>query len=127
MNKRWSGLGIILCILLCIDIGVNLTSIIMAGKVDERTGDTQVVPAIRVSEEQITDLAKRPAWGINENGQTYGPNIYEEAPDLIAVSNDKGISGYILKEDMRKAPSEDTVVYAADGQTVLGTMISSNQ
>ena len=72
MNKRWSGLGIILCILLCIDIGVNLTSIIMAGKVDERAGDTQVVPAIRVSEEQITDLAKRPAWGINENGQTYG-------------------------------------------------------
>ena len=127
MNKRWSGLGIILCILLCIDIGVNLASIIMAGKVNERTEDTQGVRAIRVSAEQITDLAERPAGGINENGQNYGPNHYEEAPDLIAVSKDKSISGYILKEDRRKGPSEDTVVYAADGQTVLGTMISSNQ
>lgn len=80
----------------------------------------------------------------NENGQTYGPVIWD--PDLISVTSDQGDDGYVYREDFyydeiyakdfhtpedalawQKAWQEmypngySIPVYESDGETLIGT------
>ncbi len=89
------------------------------------------------SDDQILDLAN---MGINENGQTYGPDCM--GTDLILVTSDQGEDGYVYREDFyvgtgfhspeetlawqeefqSKYPNGYSInVYKCDGETVIGT------
>ncbi|WMM26057.1 hypothetical protein RBU61_05110 [Tissierella sp. MB52-C2] len=70
---------------------------------------------------------------VNENGETYGENIFEDAlPDLIAAIGDDGTEGYVREGDLRgenfKTPEEalqhipktKILLYEKDGKTILG-------
>ena len=72
----------------------------------------------------------------NENGETYGPEVWESTdppPDLILVIADDGQDGYVKKTDMDSdvtTPEEAANykpgrrvlnVYLHDGTTVIGT------
>lgn len=76
-------------------------------------------------------------YPVNEQGQTYGPDIrentnIEEAPDLILVCNEFGEEGYIrstdcdagastLEEAANWEPREYSVnMYLQDGLTIIG-------
>ena len=82
-----------------------------------------------------------PVFPKNENGQTYGSDLYctspETGPDLISAKGVDGTDGYVLSVDlygvMPKTPQEALTqqqkagsvrkipLYAADGKTVIGT------
>lgn len=89
------------------------------------------------SDDEIPDLAN---MGINENGQTYGPDCM--GADLILVTSDQGEDGYVYREDFyvgtgfqspeealawqeefhNKYPNGYSIkVYQCDGETVIGT------
>lgn len=70
---------------------------------------------------------------LNENGETYGENIYEDVlPDLIAAIGDDGTKGYVREADLSgenfKTPEEALQhiqknripLYGKDGKTILG-------
>ena len=77
-------------------------------------------------------------YPINEFGETYGPNIPENAeatdePDLILVENSNGEYGYIKASDLNQEPhtikealaysNVDVRVlnmYSQDGKTIIG-------
>lgn len=86
-------------------------------------------------------------YPVNEQGQTYGPDIrentnIEEAPDLILVCNEFGEEGFVRAEDLNYDPVEtlqDVItyqetraikrsipLYAADGETVIGSFTVDN-
>lgn len=89
------------------------------------------------SDDEILDLSN---MGINENGQTYGPDCM--GADLILVTSDQGEDGYVYREDFYigtgfQSPEEALAwqeefysrypdgysinVYKCDGETVIGT------
>ena len=124
MNRRFSILGILLCVLLCVDIGVHVASLTVfraASKTLNPTQENQAQPfvVVRNSDTKVIDLTDYPQWQVNENGQTYGPNIYDERPDLIASVADNGENGYVRQEDMYR--TGEIPIYASDGTTVVGT------
>lgn len=87
-------------------------------------------------------LAPAPEYLKNENGQTYGSELYatslDTAPDLISAVGEDGTLGYVrsedLNEEMPKTPEEALAkqnkhkvgavrqipLYAVDGKTVIG-------
>ena len=85
--------------------------------------------------------APAPVFPKNENGQTYGSDLYctspETGPDLISAKGVHGTDGYVLSVDlyglMPKTPQEALAqqqkagsvrkipLFAADGKTVIGT------
>lgn len=115
----------------------------------------------RVNKEETRKIGSV-SYPVNENGQTYGssvdayqalpedisPNeVIDYLPDLVLVSNEDGIEGYVLKEfflpKMPNNPEEAMALaeesskekqkvdmYASDGVTVVGqweaTSISVN-
>ena len=85
------------------------------------TQENQAQPfvVVRNSDTKVIDLTDYPQWQVNENGQTYGPNIYDERPDLIASVADNGENGYVRQEDMYR--TGEIPIYASDGTTVVGT------
>lgn len=80
-------------------------------------------------------------WPVNENGQTYGPDIYNAPPgahpDLMAAIGIDDTSGYVLYSDlegplprtpeeavkMNDDPPRYIPLYDKDGKTVIGTFI----
>lgn len=89
------------------------------------------------SDDEILDLSN---MGINENGQTYGPDCM--GTDLILVTSDQGEDGYVYREDFyigtgfqspgealawqeefySKYPNGYSIkVYQCDGETAIGT------
>lgn len=89
------------------------------------------------SDDEILDLSN---MGLNENGQTYGPDCM--GADLILVTSDQGKDGYVYREDFYvgtdfKSPEEALAwqeefykrypngysinVYKCDGETIIGT------
>lgn len=84
-------------------------------------------------------------YPMNENGQTYGPDIYGsstiEPPDLMAAYGIDGSFGYVLAsnfeskahtpeeaiEEMKNTPSPRYIpLYDKDGKTVIGTFKIGN-
>lgn len=125
MNRRFAILGIVLCVLLCVDIGVHVASMTMLHTSSESTGqaqsegDAQSFVVIRNSDTAVIDLSDYPQWQVNKSGQTYGPDIYNERPDLIATVTDDGKTGYVLREDMQR--TGEIPIYESDGKTVIGS------
>ena len=84
------------------------------------------------------DEVRKGGYPINEFGETYGPDIPENAetakePDLIFVENSKGESGYIKSSELNQeahsikealAYSKESAravnMYLQDGKTVIG-------
>lgn len=83
-------------------------------------------------------------YPINDNGQTYGPNmgnatiILGGEPDLILATGENGIKGYVKKVDLEgpqpKTPAEAVIIskvaksreiplYDVDGETIIGKFI----
>ncbi|MEY9975814.1 hypothetical protein [Lysinibacillus sp. RC79] len=73
-------------------------------------------------------------YPMNENGQTYGPNIgniMQVEPDLMLVKDENGVLGYIYPPEGISSPSEldeynksfkkSTPIYLQDGETIIGT------
>ena len=75
------------------------------------------------------------AYKVNENGETYGSELYAEAcgelPDLIAATGTDGTMGYVRNSDLNPEPKtiEEAIelnkiteipLYSSDGETVIG-------
>ena len=73
-------------------------------------------------------------YPINENGQTYGPNMENlmlVEPDLMLAEGANGVLGYIYQPEGISSPSEldeynksfkkSTPLYLHDGKTIIGT------
>ncbi|MFS0688829.1 metal ABC transporter substrate-binding protein [Sporosarcina sp. 179-K 8C2 HS] len=71
-------------------------------------------------------------YPVNENGQTYGPNmenLMREEPDLLLAEGENGVVGYIYQIKSISSPSElaaissrkSTPLYLQDGKTIIGT------
>ena len=114
MNRRFAILGIVLCVLLCVDIGVHVASMTMLHTSSESTGqaqsegDAQSFVVIRNSDTAVIDLSDYPQWQGNESGKTYCPDIYNERTDLIAKVTDDRKNEYGLGED-RQGTGESAV------------------
>lgn len=125
MNHRSTILGIVLCVLLSVDIGIHIASMMMLHTSSEVTdqvqsdADVQSFVVIRDSDTEVIDLSNYPQWQVNESGQTYGPDVYDQRPDLIATAIEGGKTGYVLREDMRR--TGEIPIYASDGKTVIAS------
>ncbi len=88
--------------------------------------------ALDESSEDVEFINNLAELQVNENGQTYGPDILNA--DLIAVTSDQGEEGYVYREELYveapKTPEEAISsngevrvikVYLSDGITEIGT------
>lgn len=132
----------ILLLVMSINLAVSLAVFLRMGDFMQAVLDTPTVepakPAATVSLEY--DLADYPEWNVNEYGQTYGPDSYDVPPDLIAVTGDSRLKGYVYQSDLdgliqsRRAaetlsqepqkmdslPEDRIALFASDGRTVIG-------
>ncbi|MCM3744299.1 metal ABC transporter substrate-binding protein [Sporosarcina luteola] len=73
-------------------------------------------------------------YPVNENGQTYGPNMGNDTitlgePDLLLAEGENGVIGYIYQIKSISSPNElaaissqkSTPLYLQDGKTIIGT------
>lgn len=61
------------------------------------------------------------AWGVNDNGQTYGAPNENGLPDLSAAQATNGKLGYILNTELVSINHDGSInVYESDGTTVIG-------
>jgi hypothetical protein len=82
-------------------------------------------------------------YPINDNGQTYGPNMGNMTsilgdPDLMLAKGENGTIGYVKKVDLEgpqpktpeeavklnKAKQREIPLYDVDGETIIGKFIS---
>jgi hypothetical protein len=71
------------------------------------------------------------AWGVNENGQTYGTPNENGMPDLQAAQATNGKIGYIYFDDLMPTDpaldvDRDIPVYESDGTTQIGVFHIGN-
>lgn len=87
--------------------------------------------------EHTKNTESRLYYPVNENGYTYGANIYDTEPDLIAATSVEGVVGYVYSDDlegeqpnnpeeavqyMKNQPDYRIIpVYEKDGETIIGT------
>jgi hypothetical protein len=65
--------------------------------------------------------ASTTAWGVNENGQTYGEPNVNGLPDLSPALATNGKVGYIFATDLLAPDVGDSInVYESDGTTIVG-------
>ncbi|WP_252502732.1 metal ABC transporter substrate-binding protein [Sporosarcina sp. Marseille-Q4943] len=82
-------------------------------------------------------------YPINDNGQTYGPNMEDMAvifgdPDLMLATDENGTIGYVKKVDLdgpqprtpaeavrltKEAKPREIPLYDIDGETIIGKFI----
>lgn len=99
-----------------------------AGHTNSEVPEAIIIPTV--------DEIRANGYPTNENGETYGPEVWEStdpSPDLILVIADDGQDGYVKKTDMDSGvttpeeaanykPSNRVLnVYLHDGITVIGT------
>jgi hypothetical protein len=82
-----------------------------------------------------TDNLEISAYKVNENGETYGSELYAEvcgkSPDLIAALGADGTIGYVRNSDLNPEPKTieealalnditEIPLYSSDGDTIIG-------
>lgn len=139
MKLKSVGL-IILLFLVCFSSVLLLSA--AGGRVEKQNTDidgyaestkSEIPESIKIP---TVDDIKANGYPTNENGETYGPDVWESTdppPDLILVIADDGQEGYIrktevddgvttLEEAANYNPGRRIVnVYLHDGTTIIGT------
>lgn len=138
--KLKSAGAIILLFLVCFSSVLLLSA---AGGRDEKQNtdidgyseNTKIEPTESIIIPTVDDIRAN-GYPTNENGETYGPEVWESTdppPDLILVIADDGQDGYVRKTDMDNGVTtlEDAInhkpenrvlnVYLHDGVTIIGT------
>ncbi len=138
-HKKIIQLGVVVSLILIILAGTTILSYANEKSTYNSLYDPSVNKELYISEVHEKNEDARQYYSVNENGYTFGTNIYglsDVEPDLMAVENEEGIRGYCYKEDLSGNPpasieeafasmekwknGKSILIYESDGETVLG-------
>jgi beta-lactamase regulating signal transducer with metallopeptidase domain len=135
--KKITRLGVILSVIMVLLTGTTFITYAKEKSEYNPLYDQTVNKELYIAEEHEKKDEARQYFPINENGYTYGNDQYgiDVEPDLMAVENEDGISGYCYSDDLtiKVASIEEAfasmekwkdgrsvLIYESDGETILG-------
>jgi beta-lactamase regulating signal transducer with metallopeptidase domain len=135
--KKITRLGVVLSMIMVILAGTTFITYAKEKSEYNPLYNPVVNKELYIAEVHQKKEEARQYFPVNENGYTYGPDQYglDVEPDLMAVENEGGISGYCYSDDLTIIPKSiedafaimekwkdgrEVLIYESDGETILG-------